>query len=422
MNIRNLLKFSFDNMSKNVKKIAIVVLLQVITFVLIGQVLIEYNKQKYVLDKCESILSAPTKKCEAIDFKNANLQDEQIIEFVKEIYEIEGFLAVGYGCSGVQGTVNTIFDGRLSNIQSSNPDKLYIDVGNGLRTRNIQVSLLPYYDFDYLDKVDISIGQPMDTAYLVLGNAYKDITVGSEYIKVLESGAEVRYVVVGILEKGEEFVETKLVDPQEIEIINCDYEIFIMYPMDEYQYSIPYISYAIDENHTVEEIHKKIIGIAEKHGIVRADISFFNAEKSLEISNEPMNYVVEMILDVAIIIMVATVLVSICIQIVTIIDSMNMYGIMYANGARRKDVALIVILENVVKTILAIMTAYTFARWYYSSVFDESVSFTTELKLLNDVVLFQIIGIALLIMVASTIVPVIVINRNTPSKLIRETM
>lgn len=419
MSIHNLFKFSFDNMSKNIKKVVIVVLLQVIVFVLIGQVLIEYNKQKYEINKCERILSAPTEKCEAVDFGSADLSEERIIEFVKEIYKIEGLLAVGHKCSGAQGIMDTIFNGRLSEIQSSNPDKSYIEVDDSLRCRETQASLLPYYDFDYTEKLDISINQPIDTVYLVLGNAYKDILVGSEYIEVLDGGFETHFVVAGILEKGEEFVGTSIVEPQETEFINCDYEIFIMFPMEDYQYSSPYVSYAIDENHTVEEIHNEIIRIADKHGIAREDISFLNAAKSLEIFNEPMNYIVGMILDIAIVIIFATVLVSICIQTVTIIDSMNTYGIMYANGATRKDVGIMVILENAVKTILAIITAYAFARWYYSMAFDESVTFTTELMVLNNVVIYQVIGIALLITVVSTIVPLIIINRNTPSKLIR---
>lgn len=422
MNIQNLFRFSFDNMSKNIKKVIVVVLLQVIIFVLIGQVLIEYNKQKYVLDKCESILSAPVEKCEAIDFKSADLSDEKIIEFVKEIYEIEGLLAVGDKCSGRQGITNTIFDGKLKEIQRSNPDKSYIEIEDSLKCKITQASLLPYYNFDYVEKLDISKNQPMDTAYMILGNAYKDISVGSEYVNVLSSGFELHYVVAGILEKGEEFVETTLVEPQIIEILNCDYEIFIMYPMSDSQYLTPYVSYAIDENHTVEEIHNEIIKIANKHGIAREDISFLNAEKSLETSNEPMNYVVGMILDIAVIIIVATVLVSICIQSVTIIDSMNMYGIMYANGSRRKDVAMIVILENLVKTILSIITAYAFARWYYGMAFDASISFEAELAVLNGIVIYQVTGIGLLIMAVSTIVPLIIINKNTPSKLIRGIM
>lgn len=422
MNIRNIFRFSFDNMSKNVKKVLIIVLLQVIIFVMIGQVLVEYNKQKYVLDKCESILSSPVEKCEAIDFESADLSDEKITEFVKEIYEMEGLLAVGDKCSGRIGVVNTIFDGRLKEIQSSNPDKSYIETEDSLKCRMIQASLLPYYDFDYAEKPDISKNQPMDTAYMVLGNAYKDIPVGSEYVHVSESGLELHFVVAGILEKGEEFVETSIVEPQIIEILNCDYEIFIMYPMSDSGYLIPYVSYAIDENYTVEEIHNEIIRIAEKHGIARADISFLNAEKSLEISNEPMNYVVGMILDIAVIIIVATILVSICIQTVNIIDSTNMYGIMYANGATRKDVAIMIVLENLVKTILAIITAYAFARLYYGMAFDESVTFTTELTVLNGIVIYQVIGIAMLITAISTIVPLIIINRNTPSKLIREIM
>lgn len=422
MSIRNLFKFSFDNMSKNIKKVVIVVLLQVIVFVLIGQVLIEYNKQKYVLDKCESILSAPAEKCEAIDFGDADLPEEKIIEFVKEVYQIEGFLAVGYKCSGRQGCDETIFNGKLKEIQSSNPDKSYFDIDNSLKTKDTQASLLPYYKFDYVDKMDIPNEQPVDTVYLVLGNAYKDIPVGSEYVKVLGDDFEAHFVVAGILEKDEEFVETSIVKPSESEFINCDYEIFIMYPMEDYQYSRPYVSYAIDENHTVEEIHNEIIRIADKHGIAREDISFLNAEKSLEISNEPIEYAMGMILEIFIIITVATVLVSICIQTVTIIDSMNMYGIMYANGARRKDVEIMIILENIVKTIIAIITAYVFARWYYGMSFDESVNFTTELTVLNGVVIYQVIGIALLIMAVSTIVPLIIINRNTPSKLIRGIM
>lgn len=422
MSIKNIFKFSLDNMSRSKKKLAIVVLLQVVVFILVGQVLIEYNKQKYILDKCENILSAPPEKCEAIDFESANLSEEKTIEFVKEIYKTEGLLAVGHDCAGVQGIVSTIFNGELREIQSSNPYKTYIEMDDSLRCRDTQTSLLPYYEFDYVDKLDISKNQPMDTAYLILGNAYKDIKAGSEHIEVLENGFEVHFVVVGILEKGEEFVETKLVDPQEIEIINCDYEIFIMYPMEDYQYSRPYVSYAIDKKHTVEEIHSKIIETAEKYGLERDDISFLNAKKSLEIYNEPMNYVVGMILDIAIIITIATVLVSICIQSVIIIDSMNMYGIMYANGVTRKDVTLMLVLENLVKLILSIITAYAFARFYYSLAFDKTVTFSNELAVLNSIVIYQVIGIGLLVMVASTIVPIIIINRNTPSKLIREIM
>lgn len=419
MSIRNLLKFSFDNMSRNIKKAFVVVFLQVIIFVLIGQVLIEYNKRKYDLDKCENILSAPLEKCESVSIEAADLSEDRIIEFAKEIYKIDGFLAVGGGCCGEVGIKNTIFDGKLRNIQMSNPEKTYFQMSDELLTREIQVTLLPYYNFNYIDKIDIKEEQSFDTVYLVLGNAYKDIPVGSEYVKKYTDGFEAHYVVAGILEKGEEFIETSIGSVDVIEIKNCDYEIFIMFPMEDYQYAQTSISYAIDDNHTVEEIHSEIIRIVDKYGIERKDVSFLNAKRGVEISNEPMNYVLGMLLDIATIVIIATVLISICIQSVTIIDSMNMYGIMYANGITRRDVKIIVILENLVKTVLAVITAYAFGRWYYDMAFDVSISFKAEIEVLNSIVIYEIVGIALVIMAVSTIVPLIIINKNTPSKLIR---
>jgi hypothetical protein len=400
------------------------ILLNVVILLLIGLILIEYNKEKIIINSCQNILSAPIEKCEAVQLEVSELSKENNMSLVKEIYRMDGLLAVGVGDFGSSGYSIPLFEGKLERIQRGITSKDYLPGMNGLKLRCVENTLLPYWKFDYEGKIEEFENQPKDTYYVILGNAYKDVvSVGDEYIYKSKSNEEYRYLVAGILKKGQKHVDNSIVDPYEVQVVDCDYEIFIVSPVTEKNYLSDYISYAIDEEYSNDEIHNSILNIAKKYGLKESDIDFMNAQKAMDIYNEPLKYILEMIFDLSIIVIVATVLITICVQSVAIMDSFNMYGIMYANGATRKDIALILILDNITKIIPASIIAYCLARIYYYEVsLDDIATFERDIAILNNVVIYQAGGILLLITAISIIVPLIIINKNTPAKLIRGIM
>ena len=424
MKLKNLYRFSFDNMYRHKVKFCLLILLNVVILLLIGLILTEYNKEKMILNSCQNVLSAPLEKCEAVQLDVSELSEEKNIELVKEIYEMDGLLAVGVGDFGSSGYNISLFDGELERIQRGITSKDYLPGKNGLELRNIENSLLPYWKFEYEDRIDKLENQPTDTYYLILGNAYKDsVSVGDEYIYKSEDNQKERYVVAGILKKGQKHVDNSIVDPYEVQVVDCDYEIFIVTPVYEEHYLNDYISYAVDDEHSTEDIHNDIINIARKYGLNESDIDFKNAQKAMDIYNEPLSYILGMILDLSIIVIIATVLITICVQSVAIMDSFNMYGIMYANGATRKDIALILVLDNITKLIPAYIIAYCLGVLYnYDTYINDTVAYERDMYILNHIVIYQAGGILLLITAISIIVPLIIINKNTPAKLIRGIM
>ena len=198
---------------------------------------------------------------------------------------------------------------------------------SGLKLRFVENTLFPYWKLDCEDKIDEFDNQPKDTNYVVLGNAYKDVvSVGDEYIYKSELNEEDRYLVAGILKEGQKYVDNSIVDPYEIQVVDCAYEIFIITPINEENFLSDYITYAIDDEHSNDEIHNSILNIAKKYGLKESDIDFMNAQKAVDIYNEPLSYILEMIFDLSIIIIVTTVLITICVQSVAIMESFNMYG------------------------------------------------------------------------------------------------
>ena len=424
MKLRNLYRFSFDNIYRHKVKFCLLILLNVVVLLLVGMLLLEYNKEKWIMDRCQSILSAPLEKCEEINFDVSELTEEDNVKFVQELYELDGLLAVGDGIYGTYGSGITLFDRKLEKIQKGTSQKENLPGQNCLRIREVYSSLLPYWKFEYDTRIDEFNEQPADTYYIILGNAYKDkMSVGEEYIYKSEAGQEVHYVIAGILKKGQQFVDNSVVDAYEAEIIKCDYEVFVVIPSAGIEYLSDYVCYAVDDEHSVDEIHENMINVAGKYGISASDIEFKNAQKAMDIYNEPLNYILGMILDLSIIVIVATILITICVQSVAIMDSFNMYGIMYANGATRKDIALILILDNIAKIIPAFVIAFLLIPLYnYEIYIDDIAAYERDMYILNHIVIYQAAGILLFITAISIIVPLIIINKNTPAKLIRGIM
>lgn len=411
MGIVNHFRFCIDNLIKYRIKILLVIVLQTLIYVLAGQVINEYARQRVINNECQSIFAYDLNKCEAVDIFGVDISDsagnEKIQAFNKALYSLNGVAAIGNGCCGIFGTNgNDWFDGKIIRIQQSNPikDRSSLYIGDSLRVRDIQLSFLPFYDFSYYDKISISDTQPEDTIYLILGNSFKNIKAGSTWSKELKDGRIIYYEVIGILEENEQFVETSVVDPEETVIYDLSYEVFRICPMVEEDYLNNRIVYAVDEKSSVSDIHNAIVELANQYGINENRLSFRNIGKSMDVEWEYLKYTLNIYIEVMVFALVVSLFISISVQTGIILEMRYQYAIMYANGAGSSDILSIVFMENTFLNIVAVVIAMAIIRCAY-------------VRCAILLVIFSII-----VAIISAIIPQIIILRNPPAKLIKEIM
>jgi len=413
--LKNNVKIAFDLLSRNIKNTFLVILLQVCSILLIGLMLLEYNKGVHISTKLERIFKQPINKLETVKIDAGDIDEESLHAFTQEVRSMDELLAIGKSNDGFITTLAGADNKLLYDIQKKDTTPYTYTREGEVAYIITERSLMDAYNLEYIDKMDIPNEIPQGWYYVILGYEFREIPVGTEYVRERD-GVTYKQIVAGVLKENQEFAFVEFDSWSEPQIINTDYQLLRVSSDSNFKRNFVYV---VKEDNSVMDVRNKITVIAEKYGIDKSRLHFENAQSALETYNTYSKNIYGLLIELAVIVVIATVLISICIQSVEIIKERHMFGIMYANGACQKDFIKIMFIENVIKMIIAGIFSTGIVIMYYKIILTQGINYDVDIDIIFTKVIYEVILCAILIVVLSSIIPALIIKKNTPAKLIR---
>lgn len=256
-----------------------------------------------------------------------------------------------------------------------------------------------------------------DVVYgIYLGNAYEDIPIGTEY--VVSKKYNYKTVVLGRLEKG-------VCTPDVVNIastgsvvggnpyVNLDYG----YIQVSFRLDISYPMFmSIGEGYTFDEV-KSIIDRKSKEYDCVVDIApLSNLFDEYNYSNAELVNALWRLM-VVVLFVVTALLVSI--QVVAVLKNRDIYGVYVVSGMSNRDIRRITVIENVIRVCLVFIISYALVMLYLDKGIPKPAAMEA-VEILYGYVFWKVALIELGVTVVSTIVPLAVLGRYTPVRLIEE--
>ena len=279
-------------------------------------------------------------------------------------------------------------------------------------------------DGTYLTKEVVdSVGDGYDVV-LVLGSGYSGLKTG---IELKNESRDIKYYVYGILDENQLWPEHKIACANLATDMTC--------PFYDLTYAIVSIGtrnrtegknfgkgvdypvfFAVSEGYDKEEVFKALEKEAEKNNVT---ISISSLRASFDVRNRENAKINKIIKELVWTLLITTILVSICIQVVNTLDSRKIYGILYANGAGKKDMLLMNIYENVLRIVVALLAGLAFMAYITRKLYVET---TTDVIMNNDLLYRYSMPKCLLLLAAvalvSSVIPYIITKKTMPSDMI----
>lgn len=253
--------------------------------------------------------------------------------------------------------------------------------------------------------------------YLYLGADLASVDVGTTY-----TDGDETYVVAGIFKRG-----TSVVDPQVLsrssDVLELDYSVCMdnMILVDQNWISHNWAIFSVNDGYSVEEGMEAIREIAKKYGMEIAGASCEGLLYMREVNNEQ---VVASTRNILIWLVLIIFIIMLCIQVSDAIERAGDFGIMYANGSSVRDISLIVFMENVRRVlvsfilwaVIAFLVSKTTIVPYYKRVYG--IADRIVMDILVSHILPAVAVFAIAYMCIMSVIPVILVKRTQPVKLI----
>lgn len=348
----NKYRLSIDMILENKINFILSFVLTGIGFFLIGFTLLVYLAGNYGKDSAENVLSQGIEQTGVLNFHDVlDFASENGRKFRKGAFDSEFIHSIG--------TVERIeFENKdfpeLYEVQSRDNLKkgiLNTDVIQMLRA-DLEVFHIAEMalergvgaqDLDYTDDHKV---------YLYLGYAYRDISIGTQFVIEADDGEETVYEVAGILRQGETFVSMNLLSRIDFTTIrndvNMDEEIMCI--NDGYSSSAPWF-FSVDRKFSMEQGMSELEKIAEKYEI---EVEMYPLREMFDVVEAETAIMQDSLFEMLLCLVVVILGVVITLQIVQIYQSSHQYGILSAIGFSTADMQCMIIIRNVIYFILSV--------------------------------------------------------------------
>ncbi|MGN0166262.1 MAG: FtsX-like permease family protein [Lachnospiraceae bacterium] len=294
-----------------------------------------------------------------------------------------------------------------------------IDLNNSIRFLSMNYSMVNFCNLEIAEGIDFGDAIQYDddlTAVIYLGADFSDIPVGSVHeVRNKDERIMFRYYVAGRLKEDCYWAKEGLASDTGDFLPSFDKvcldHMFIT--LDNRGISLGGY-YSPESGYTLEEATQRLSEISDNYGLnahteVLADLIYnrdaFNREMIRYSSG------------IAILVIGTTITIMICMQLSALVLRSREYGVLYANGYRRKDLILISVGENLVRGFVSVIFAATplYLLVCQLSLYDwnnakKSIFFCQALP--------AMIIVMLLVVVIGSVVPVVTFLRKQPVELL----
>lgn len=404
-----IIRFTWDWIAMNFKKSLLSILIMFVAFFLGMLSVMSYMEEKLAYISIEESLKYGTEKTIIIGVDILNSYDKD--GFVKNAYQRPEIAAIGG--AEVKGNDNS----ELLKVQkghSWNPsyslDNL-VEVAK-MNQEGMNICKLKLQKGVYPSELDFTDNK---ISYLYLGSAYKDIPVGTVY----EGNNGYKKIVAGIMEDGQRWVNSDLLwgySPSRLNYSwDCTYAVFCV---ENRMLSVNCFA-SVADGYTVDDAIKALSEVAEETGCA---ITYSTVENICEEGAKESKALTSYLVRLLVIIMVASSIMLISVQVVIILKNTKNYGVMYAVGFNKTEILKAQLLKQIILSLCALVIAgvaiYYFA--YQSYFLNADIEYIMKTILTRYVFPAGVLQ-AGLVVVMIQIITAFMFKRMTPDKLIRST-
>lgn len=252
---------------------------------------------------------------------------------------------------------------------------------------------------------------------------YVPIYLGYQYRGTVEVGTVIKsenvnakdYIIAGIFKKGLQF-------PTDTLYLMDKFTVFSSCPMDyavvEVVKNLPSspIFFDLKEQAVFEDARTELQKLAKEK---EWEITVSSLDAQMDLIDESLKPVQKYMLEIMVIVGLTVCIVVTCYQTVSIINRKSEYGILYANGATSRDLFSIIVLENLIKLLVAFIIMLPLLLLAARQVFGyNEANYIVVRQMLWAKVAWKAGIVGGIIMLVSSILPLYTMKSYTPVTLI----
>lgn len=409
-----MLRFAFDMIVSNLKKYILSVLLMSISLLLIMFSLLIYKGEQYSYISCNDALNKGIDGTAVLRLdENSFIYNQEVKTFLKEAFERKEIYCIGsmvdYGCA--YESLNELYEIQRGHVQdyeiALQDDLIEIKMINSYAMPLCNLKLkegIPIEELEFKDSEKIE--------YLYLGAAYEDIAVGTAFTE--KDGK--KFVVAGVIEENQRWILSSLVDTYTSEIldytIDCNYEIFLVTNQDVFSSGLWICA---EDGYTIEQAIDAAKEVGKKYDI---KFSYDTLMDKVNRVSQDTALLLSYLTKLLGIVMVASLLMIITTQIVTMLESSKNYGVMYAVGFSRREVNRMLLWKHIITAITSLVITIPLCMFVAQYRFaNDDMNYMIK-TVLSTYVFPAAIIVAIVIVIIMHIVTCAILKRLTPVKLI----
>ena len=267
-------------------------------------------------------------------------------------------------------------------------------------------SMINKDNFDYEDQNLIA---------MYLGDTFSDVPVGTEYELKLGETRVITIRVMGIIEKGEEWIHESVLDFQG-DIVkskyNLDNEVIMAYN-DEMDTGMMFFS--LKDGFEMKETQEKLYDLAEKHNV---KVMLGNLSDRFDGAESKYKDIRETLLALLIFVTVVSTMIIICFNSTSIFSRKKQYGVLLSGGISMRCLFVTLFIEQFVKMFIGFLLSI-FLVYFGAPVFFGGEELEAAFDIFLNFALWKTALFCLLECLFVSGVSVMVLGSYTPVQLIK---
>lgn len=416
MNIKYLIHFAFESISRKWFVTFATILLCAASFFLIGLTGYLHDLTNYGYDNVNRTIREGVEQTGTLII-DSNAFDEEHMEELRQLQD-EIFNFPEIQSIGDYGLTSQPYEGTEELKEIQNREKKMFGQKEDLEVLHISSNLIQLCQAEFTGS-DIWKKYEGKENYskIYLGSNFKNIPVGTVYECRVTDNISLFYVVVGILEKDAHWIDESMIYSSEPMELSYTYSLNNMVICEDKEVSSNVWIYTVPKGNKLEDVRDKIRSIAKEYGV---DMKFSSLESVFQKKESENQKITKYTDNFLWFVSITTIVIMICIQLSNIVSRSREYGILYANGASTKDLLWIMIIENTIKLFLGVCVSMGVLKMVIQNTYKQMGEYWLSIgnKILYGYTIEKIVVALILLLFFISIVPVCYMSRLKPVTLI----
>ncbi len=416
MKNRHRIRFAVDNMLIHKGQMRAGILLYIITLLLFSFILAINNTSGSLREELEDCFFVKTDTVGGISFDAENYDRDNINKYINMLSEQDYIDTMGsWVTSPIKWQelcdMQNSRKKRIGELENGYAESIYMSIGTW-DLFNFQL-INGYIPKEAYKKLTCSKRDNL----IYLGYGCRDIADIGDIIRL--EGSNMDYLVAGFLERGQTMPIDELVYMGKFDLYATtplDYEAIIVQNEMISGWSI---FFSIDDDYSFDDVRYRLQLIGDYSNV---DVTVYNiGEITLE-AEQYMTPIKKYLWQLFYIIGVTACIVLACFQVINVLTRKSDYGILYSCGLDTGDLLYIVLFENAIKILIALMIEIPSFIYAVNCIIGniESAEYNIiKTVLFNNVVAYTVI-VGIILTVLSSIIPIILLSRYKPVELMEE--